>query len=99
MTFMIAAYAVFWIVTFLLVFSIFNRQRNLRRDLEMVEQLVTEAQDRRQVRSDLSAKELAYHILAVYQGAVLASVAGYSKVVPILESGWAFILEGVHVPP
>ena len=40
MTFMIAAYSVFWIVTFLLVFSIFNRQRNLRRDLEMVEQLV-----------------------------------------------------------
>jgi hypothetical protein len=40
MTFMIAAYAVFWIVTFLLIFSIFNRQRNLRRDLEMVEQLV-----------------------------------------------------------
>ena len=33
-------YIVFWIVTFLLVFSIFNRQRNLRRDLEMVEQLV-----------------------------------------------------------
>jgi hypothetical protein len=40
MAFMIAAYAVFWIVTFLLVFSVFNRQRNLRRDLEMVEQLV-----------------------------------------------------------
>jgi hypothetical protein len=37
---MIAAYVVFWIVTFLLIFSIFNRQRNLRRDLEMVEQLV-----------------------------------------------------------
>ena len=40
MAFMIAAYVAFWIVTFLLVFSIFNRQRNLRRDLEMVEQLV-----------------------------------------------------------
>ena len=40
MIFMIAAYAIFWIVTFLLVFSIFNRQRSLRRDLEMMEQLV-----------------------------------------------------------
>jgi len=40
MVFMLAAYAVFWIVTFLFVFSIFNHQRNLRRDLEMVEQLV-----------------------------------------------------------
>jgi CcmD family protein len=40
MVFMIAAYAVFWIVTFLFVASIFNRQRSLRRDLEMVEQLL-----------------------------------------------------------
>lgn len=40
MAFMIAAYAVFWIVTFLFVFSIYSRQRSLRRDLEMMEQLV-----------------------------------------------------------
>jgi CcmD family protein len=40
MVFMIAAYAVFWIITFLFVVSIFNRQRNLRRDLDMVEQLL-----------------------------------------------------------
>ena len=40
MVFMIAAYAVFWIITFLFVASIFNRQRNLRRDLDMVEQLL-----------------------------------------------------------
>jgi hypothetical protein len=48
MGFMIAAYAVFWIVTFLLIFSIFNRQRNLRRDLEMVEQLVESQEGQRQ---------------------------------------------------
>ncbi len=48
MTFMIAAYAVFWILTFVFVFSIFNRQRNLRRDLELMEQLLEsqEQQDR-----------------------------------------------------
>jgi len=40
MTFMIAAYAVFWLLTFVFVFSIFNRQRNLRRDLELMEQLL-----------------------------------------------------------
>ena len=40
MTFMIAAYAVFWIVTFVFVFSIFSRQRSLRRDLELMEQLL-----------------------------------------------------------
>lgn len=40
MTFMIAAYAVFWIVTFVFVFSIFSRQRNLRDDLKLMEQLL-----------------------------------------------------------
>ena len=45
MAFMIAAYAVFWVVTFVFVFSIFSRQRNLRRDLELMEQLL-ESQDK-----------------------------------------------------
>lgn len=40
MAFMIAAYAVFWIITFVFVFSIYSRQRSLRRDLEMMEQLL-----------------------------------------------------------
>ena len=40
MTYMIAAYAVFWILTFVFVYSIFSRQRNLRRELEMMEQLL-----------------------------------------------------------
>jgi AcrR family transcriptional regulator len=65
------------------------------RVFEMVEHLVGEAQSNEQVRSDLSARELAYHIFAVYQGAVLASIAGFSEVVPLLESGWGFILDGV----
>jgi AcrR family transcriptional regulator len=66
------------------------------RVFEMVERLLLEAQKRRQVRSDLAARELAYHILAVYQGAVLASIAGFSRAVPLLESGWSFVLDGVH---
>ena len=40
MTYMIAAYAVFWILTFVFVYSIFSRQRSLRRELEMMEQLL-----------------------------------------------------------
>jgi CcmD family protein len=40
MGFMIAAYAVFWLITFVFVFSIFSRQRNLRRDLELMEELL-----------------------------------------------------------
>ncbi len=66
------------------------------RVFEMVERLVTEAQRDGQVRSDLTAQELAFHILAVYQGAVMASIAGYCKVEPVVETGWSFILDGVH---
>jgi CcmD family protein len=40
MAFMIAAYTVFWLITFVFVFSIFSRQRDLRRDLELMEDLV-----------------------------------------------------------
>ena len=40
MTYMIAAYAVFWILTFVFVYSIFSRQRSLRRELEVMEQLL-----------------------------------------------------------
>jgi CcmD family protein len=41
---MIAAYAVFWILTFVFVYSIFSRQRSLRRELEMMEQLLESQQ-------------------------------------------------------
>jgi CcmD family protein len=48
MAFMIAAYVVFWIITFVFVFSIFNRQRNLRRELELMEQLLESQEKQRQ---------------------------------------------------
>ncbi len=47
MTYMIAAYAVFWILTFVFVYSIFSRQRSLRRELEVMEQLL-ESQEKGQ---------------------------------------------------
>ena len=46
MTYMVAAYVVIWILTFLFVASIFFRQRSLRRDLEIIEQLVESTGDR-----------------------------------------------------
>ncbi len=46
MTFMIAAYAVFWILTFVFIFSIFSRQRSLQRELEVIEQLLESQEDR-----------------------------------------------------
>ena len=37
--FLAAGYAVFWLVTFVFIYSMVSRQRNLQKDLEMLEQL------------------------------------------------------------
>ena len=44
MIYMIAAYAVIWLLTFLFVVRVFGRQRSLQRDLELLQQ-VLESQD------------------------------------------------------
>ena len=38
--FLAAGYAVFWLVTFVFVYSLVSRQRSLKKDLEMLESLV-----------------------------------------------------------
>jgi CcmD family protein len=40
MTYMIAGYSVIWLLTFVFIASIFIRQRRLRRDLALMEQLL-----------------------------------------------------------
>lgn len=67
-----------------------------KRVFELLESLVRQAQKAEEVRIDLTSEMLAYHILAIYQGAVWASVGGYCKAEPALETGWAFILNGVR---
>jgi CcmD family protein len=42
--FLAAAFAVFWGLTFFYVFSIARRQRNLERDVEVLESLLDEEQ-------------------------------------------------------
>lgn len=37
-----AGYAVFWVVTFVFVYSIVSRQRNIQKELEMLEQITQE---------------------------------------------------------
>ena len=37
--YLVAGYAVFWIVSFVFIYSIASRQRKLQQDLEMLEQL------------------------------------------------------------
>ncbi len=36
MTYLVAAYFVFWVLTFGLVFSVYRRQQSLRREIEML---------------------------------------------------------------
>ncbi len=57
--------------------------------------LVTEAQLQKQIRRDLTSKELALHILFLYQGVVLAIVTGIGSSESLLHSVWQFILRGV----
>ncbi|MDX1523426.1 MAG: CcmD family protein [Anaerolineae bacterium] len=40
--FLAAGYAVFWLVTFVFIYSLVSRQRALKKDLEMLENLVKE---------------------------------------------------------
>lgn len=39
MIYLAAGYAVFWIVSFAFIYSLVNRQRNLQKSVEMLEQL------------------------------------------------------------
>jgi CcmD family protein len=52
MNYLIAAYAVFWILTFALVFSIFARQKAVERDVNALRAILDErtAEDRRNSR-------------------------------------------------
>ena len=45
MIYLAAGYAVFWIVSFVFIYSMVSRQRNLRKDLEMLEQLAQREED------------------------------------------------------
>jgi CcmD family protein len=44
-SFLIPAYAVFWLFTFLYVFSVRSRQKNLEKDIETLRLLVEKKQD------------------------------------------------------
>jgi len=46
MGYLVAAYAVFWAITFILIFSISNRQKKLQQELETLRQAQTH-QDRK----------------------------------------------------
>lgn len=43
--FLAAGYAVFWIVSFVFIYSMVNRQRKLEKEVEMLEGLVQESDE------------------------------------------------------
>ena len=43
--FLIPAYLVFWLVTFLYVWSIRSRQKNLEKDIEVLQKLIEKKKD------------------------------------------------------
>jgi AcrR family transcriptional regulator len=67
-----------------------------KRLLEMVAELVAEAQQREEARRDLSSDEMAFHILFVYNSAVLAAMSGLGNAEALVRSAWEFILDGVR---
>ena len=40
LTFLAAGYAVFWIVSFVFIYTLVSRQRNLEKEVQMLEQFV-----------------------------------------------------------
>jgi CcmD family protein len=42
-----AAYAVFWLVTFIFIYSLVSRQRSLQKEVELLEQLVQQSENDR----------------------------------------------------
>jgi CcmD family protein len=40
LTFLAAGYAVFWIVSFVFIYTLVSRQRNLEKEVQVLEQLV-----------------------------------------------------------
>ena len=66
------------------------------RVFELVQELVTAAQQAGQMRRDMASKVLAFHISSTYQSAVIASIGGYCKAEEAVEAGWMFLLDGIR---
>jgi len=66
------------------------------RVFKMVCDLVAEAQRGGEIRGDLSAEEITFHLMSLYNGAVLAVVSGFGPAGATLRSAWLFIVDGVR---
>lgn len=49
MIYLAAGYAVFWVVSFVLIYTMVNRQRTLHRELEMLRQIAQQDQEAEEI--------------------------------------------------
>jgi len=63
--------------------------------LNLVTSLLQKAQKAGEIRSDLPAFELAFHVMALYQGAALAVMAGLVEADRSITSIWTFLQGGM----
>jgi AcrR family transcriptional regulator len=67
-----------------------------QRVFEMLCDLVAQAQGEGEMRRDLSARQIAFHLMSLYNGAVLAVVTGVGRAAATLQSAWLLIVDGVR---
>ena len=63
-----------------------------KRVWEILTELVARAQEQKEIRQDMPAREVAIHILSLYHGVVLAIVSDLGDIESLLHSVWQFIL-------
>ncbi len=66
-----------------------------KRVMEVFTELLIEAGKRGEIRRDIPAGEIAFNILAVYWGLLLAIIAGAGNFESLLHAAWQFILGGI----
>jgi AcrR family transcriptional regulator len=66
------------------------------RVLAMIAELVVAAQHLGEVRRDLPAIEIAFHVLVLYNSAILAAISGQGGAENLVGSAWGLILDGVR---
>jgi len=49
MIYLAAGYAIFWVVSFVLIYSMVSRQRTLHRELEMLKQIARQEQEAEEI--------------------------------------------------
>lgn len=64
--------------------------------LKLFADTMAEAQAAGQVRRDIPAPELAWHVLGAYQNALLVNLLSNSPLGPVMASTWRFVLGGIQ---